>query len=64
MDLVSARERANLGRHWADRVDPDTSCILAWLIEQGYEVYTFMADVGQEEVRDIWNTCAFGRSSS
>ena len=28
----------------------DTSCILAWLIEQGYEVYTFMADVGQEEV--------------
>jgi argininosuccinate synthase len=29
----------------------DTSCILAWLIEQGYEVYAFMADVGQEEVR-------------
>jgi len=29
---------------------PDTSCILAWLIEQGYEVYAFMADVGQEEV--------------
>ncbi len=28
----------------------DTSCILAWLIEQGYEVYAFMADVGQEEV--------------
>ncbi|EEB90193.1 hypothetical protein MPER_11632, partial [Moniliophthora perniciosa FA553] len=27
----------------------DTSCILAWLIEQGYEVYVFMADVGQEE---------------
>lgn len=27
----------------------DTSCILVWLIEQGYEVYTFMADVGQEE---------------
>ncbi|KAJ7686020.1 argininosuccinate synthetase [Mycena rosella] len=27
----------------------DTSCILAWLIEQGYEVYTLMADVGQEE---------------
>ncbi|KAF5383548.1 hypothetical protein D9615_003743 [Tricholomella constricta] len=27
----------------------DTSCILAWLIEQGYEVYAFMADVGQEE---------------
>ena len=40
----------------ADRVPdanlplPDTSCILAWLIEQGYEVYAFMADVGQEEV--------------
>ena len=29
---------------------PDTSCILAWLIEEGYEVYAFMADVGQEEV--------------
>ena len=28
----------------------DTSCILAWLIEQGYEVYAFMADVGQEDV--------------
>jgi len=27
----------------------DTSCILAWLIEQEYEVYAFMADVGQEE---------------
>jgi argininosuccinate synthase len=35
----------------------DTSCILAWLIDQGYEVVCFMADVGQEEVRDsfaIW----------
>jgi hypothetical protein len=31
---------------------PDTSCILAWLIEQGYEVYAFLADVGQEEVRN------------
>jgi argininosuccinate synthase len=30
--------------------ETDTSCILAWLIEQGYEVYAFMADVGQEEV--------------
>lgn len=28
----------------------DTSCILLWLIEQGYEVIAFMADVGQEEV--------------
>ncbi|KDQ50721.1 hypothetical protein JAAARDRAFT_41812 [Jaapia argillacea MUCL 33604] len=27
----------------------DTSCILAWLIEQGYETIAFMADVGQEE---------------
>ncbi|EIN09447.1 argininosuccinate synthetase [Punctularia strigosozonata HHB-11173 SS5] len=27
----------------------DTSCILAWLIEEGYDVYAFMADVGQEE---------------
>lgn len=28
----------------------DTSCILLWLIEQGYEVVAYMADVGQEEV--------------
>ncbi|MCJ1365261.1 argininosuccinate synthetase [Acarospora aff. strigata] len=27
----------------------DTSCILAWLIEKGYSVVCFMADVGQEE---------------
>lgn len=27
----------------------DTSCILAWLIEKGYRVVCFMADVGQEE---------------
>ncbi|KAI9857239.1 MAG: argininosuccinate synthetase [Vezdaea acicularis] len=27
----------------------DTSCILAWLIEKGYSVICFMADVGQEE---------------
>lgn len=27
----------------------DTSCILAWLIEEGYEVMAYMADVGQEE---------------
>jgi len=35
----------------------DTSCILAWLIEEGYEVYAFMADVGQEEVRSghMWS---------
>lgn len=27
----------------------DTSCILVWLREQGYEVITYMANVGQEE---------------
>lgn len=27
----------------------DTSCILVWLIEQGYEVIAFCADVGQKE---------------
>ncbi|TPX31123.1 argininosuccinate synthase [Synchytrium microbalum] len=27
----------------------DTSCILAWLIDEGYEVMAFMADIGQEE---------------
>ncbi|KAI5310801.1 argininosuccinate synthetase [Ascosphaera atra] len=27
----------------------DTSCILAWLIEQGHEVVCFLADVGQKE---------------
>jgi len=27
----------------------DTSCILAWLIDQGFEVVCFIADVGQEE---------------
>lgn len=27
----------------------DTSCILAWLLEKGYDVVCFMADVGQEE---------------
>jgi hypothetical protein len=37
----------------------DTSCILAWLIEQGYEVYTFMADVGQEEVLQQYITLLF-----
>lgn len=36
----------------ADRT-VDTSCILLWLIEQGYEVVAFMADVGQEEVRQL-----------
>ncbi|GFT44787.1 argininosuccinate synthase [Nephila pilipes] len=27
----------------------DTSCILVWLIEKGYDVIAFMANVGQEE---------------
>lgn len=27
----------------------DTSCILAWLIEEGYEVQAYMANIGQEE---------------
>ncbi|KAF2400756.1 argininosuccinate synthase [Trichodelitschia bisporula] len=27
----------------------DTSCILRWLLEEGYEVVCFLADVGQEE---------------
>eukprot|EP00058_Branchiostoma_floridae_P023822 XP_002609312.1 hypothetical protein BRAFLDRAFT_124725 [Branchiostoma floridae] len=27
----------------------DTSCILVWLIEQGFDVIAYMADVGQEE---------------
>lgn len=27
----------------------DTSCILKWLLDKGYEVICFMADVGQEE---------------
>ncbi|KAJ3324083.1 argininosuccinate synthetase [Boothiomyces sp. JEL0866] len=27
----------------------DTSCILAWLIDQGYEVMAYMANIGQEE---------------
>ncbi len=27
----------------------DTSCILAWLLEKGYSVVCFLADVGQQE---------------
>ncbi|XP_048245111.1 argininosuccinate synthase-like isoform X1 [Haliotis rufescens] len=27
----------------------DTSCILAWLIEEGYEVIAYLANIGQEE---------------
>lgn len=32
-------------------VRTDTSCILAWLIDEGYTVVCYMADVGQDEVR-------------
>lgn len=38
-----------LVRRPAVTANPDTSCILAWLIDEGYEVVAFMADVGQEE---------------
>jgi argininosuccinate synthase len=31
----------------------DTSCILAWLIDEGYTVVCYMADVGQDEVRAL-----------
>lgn len=27
----------------------DTSCILKWLLDQGYEVICVLADVGQQE---------------
>ncbi|XP_038046429.1 argininosuccinate synthase-like isoform X3 [Patiria miniata] len=27
----------------------DTSCILLWLIEQGYDVIAYTADVGQDD---------------
>ncbi|MBZ5581097.1 MAG: argininosuccinate synthase, partial [Acidobacteriia bacterium] len=27
----------------------DTSCILKWLIDRGYDVICYMADVGQKE---------------
>lgn len=27
----------------------DTSCILVWLLEQGYDVVAYLANVGQEE---------------
>jgi argininosuccinate synthase len=30
----------------------DTSVILVWLVEQGYEVFAYLADVGQRE--DLW----------
>lgn len=31
----------------------DTSCILKWLIEKGYKVICFMADVGQNEDLEV-----------
>jgi len=36
----------------------DTSCILKWLLDQGYEVTCFLADVGQEEDWDQVRTKA------
>lgn len=27
----------------------DTSCILLWLLEQGYDVHAYVANLGQEE---------------
>ncbi|KAL7425034.1 argininosuccinate synthetase [Cryptotrichosporon argae] len=42
----------------------DTSCILAWLIEQGYEVLAFMADVGQEEDYEAAKTKALNVGAS
>lgn len=27
----------------------DTSCILKWLLEKGYEVICYLANIGQEE---------------
>lgn len=36
-------------KQWVPRGGLDTSCILAWLLEKGYDVVCFMADVGQEE---------------
>ena len=27
----------------------DTSCILAWLVEKGYQVTAYLADIGQDE---------------
>lgn len=36
----------------------DTSCILAWLIEQGYDVVAFMANLGQDEDFDAAQTKA------
>ncbi|KAG0169004.1 argininosuccinate synthetase [Apophysomyces sp. BC1034] len=42
----------------------DTSCILAWLIEEGYEVMAYVADVGQEEDFDAIRTKAYAVGAS
>ncbi|KAL1918347.1 uncharacterized protein VTP21DRAFT_3007 [Calcarisporiella thermophila] len=42
----------------------DTSCILAWLLEQGYEVMAYMADVGQEEDFEAARKKALGVGAS
>ncbi|KAJ1914713.1 argininosuccinate synthetase [Tieghemiomyces parasiticus] len=42
----------------------DTSCILAWLLEEGYEVQAYMADVGQEEDFEEARAKALGLGAS
>lgn len=42
----------------------DTSVILKWLIEQGYEVICFMADVGQKEDMEAARAKALGIGAS
>ena len=37
----------NLNSHLTGGLD--TSCILRWLLDEGYEVFCFLADVGQQE---------------
>ncbi|KAF2194146.1 hypothetical protein K469DRAFT_709649, partial [Zopfia rhizophila CBS 207.26] len=34
---------------WAYSGGLDTSCILRWLLDEGYEIVCFLANVGQEE---------------
>ncbi len=35
----------------------DTSCLICWLVEQGYEVVAAIADVGQPEDKDFARLC-------
>lgn len=48
-DSVSSIRTAFCPSALTARSFADTSCILAWLIDEGFEVIAFMADVGQEE---------------